>query len=126
MKIYLFVLTSLIVLSVFSCKQEDPVLFCYTENLRIRKNDNPDSKVIGKLSKGEKVKYLAEWGDSLKAVINNNNLNERWIKIETDSGKIGWVFSGGLTGDSSFIKLENFNNRSNIRDSVLYVPYGKR
>ncbi len=57
--------------------------------LNLRENFSADSKIIGKLYKGDKVTIIAIFSES------------KWVQITTQSGEIGYVNSNYLTSQTS-------------------------
>jgi hypothetical protein len=118
----------LLIISVFfSCQnQPKPQLFAFTDSLKLRDSASVNSKLIGYLHKSYPVIYKGEKGDSLIALIEGNLIFGQWLKVETDSGNTGWVFSGGLDFDSTEINYGVFNALNAANDSILLVPDEKK
>jgi len=60
-------------------------------NLRLRKSPGADGEFLAFLKEGEKVIFLEK--GSQETI---NDIKGNWIKVKTDSDKIGWCFDGYL------------------------------
>ena len=59
------------------------------------------------------------------ALIEGNLIFGQWLKVKTNSGTVGWVFSGGIDFDASEEGYGKFNSSNMATDSILVVPNKK-
>ena len=65
--------------------------YIVVDNVNLRSEPNMKSKIIRILKKNEKLDVIRE-GE----IINVNNVKAPWFNVLTETGEIGWCFSGNL------------------------------
>jgi hypothetical protein len=67
------------------------------DDLSIREKPDVQAKVIVVLKEGDKVDLLAKTRQKITLEIRKEKRTAPWYKISTPTGKIGWVFGGGIS-----------------------------
>ncbi|MEM9820823.1 MAG: SH3 domain-containing protein [Bacteroidota bacterium] len=72
-------------------------IYAWVDQLRVRAQPDTHSDIIAELAEGEALTYLEEKTDftqqiSMRGIVQD----EPWLKIQTQAGKIGWVYGGGV------------------------------
>ena len=67
-------------------------LLTNSDGMSLRSQPNGNAEPFCKIPNGSEVKFI-EQGES----VDFNNIKGFWYKIKTESGKIGWCFSGSLS-----------------------------
>jgi len=72
-------------------------LYVILDNLNVREEPDTDSKIVDRLKLDDAVQFLNETTDFEEEVdLGNYTVVDRWVKVKTSRGKIGWVFGGGV------------------------------
>lgn len=78
-------------------KKEKVQLYAWVNNLRLRQAPDTKSKVIAELKEGDKLSFLDEKTEFTQKISLRGTLyDEPWLKVETLTGKIGWVYGGAV------------------------------
>ncbi len=126
-----FIIFSLLLLSIAHCKNDNspkstpPVeevtlkkdfpkkhlpLTANIDYLRLRDRPGKEGKVLEMLSKGDVVFELGEASDFTTEIkLRGIWYDDPWIKVETKSGTVGWVYGGGLS-----FKLDDRNKITSL------------
>lgn len=87
--------------------------YSWVENLRVRKS-YPDGEVLGMLSIYDRVFDLRERSvESITVELRGAEYTGPWMKIQTNEGLVGWVFSAALTNsleDSEHFDTNYYNS----------------
>lgn len=96
-------------------EQESPYLIATLDRLTIRADSSRTSDFLTKVSEGDTLIYLGEHSDQrLNLVIRKKYYHEPWLHVKiAKSGKIGWVYAGGVRFASNALKRS-------IRNSGFY------
>jgi len=82
-------------------ENESLTLYSTLENLTVRNGDSLKAAFITKIKEGEKLEYLDQHSrQRLNLVLRGKYHHEPWLKVKTESGKIGWVYGGGVRFES--------------------------
>ena len=74
-----------------------PVVYVYTEGLKLRAEPYLNKPVIAELPTNATLTYLSEkTAFAQKITLDNVAYNEPWIKVRTTDNKEGWVYGGGV------------------------------
>ncbi len=72
-------------------------IYTWVNKLRIRAQPDTKSDIIAELSEGEALTYLGEKTDFTQKINMRGSVqDEPWLKVQTKTGEIGWVFGGGV------------------------------
>lgn len=121
--LYLFFFT-------LACKNKQST-YSYTDKLNIREKPLITANVIGQINKDDMIYYLNEKGVEFKTKINSMEINGSWLKVETASNKIGWIFSGALecSKSTNIDEIESFCKSFNDlpwgESKSYYLPTGR-
>ncbi len=76
---------------------EQNALYVVIDNLNVRKTPNLKGVSLGKLRLYDKVVFLNIVTDKPQKVnLGTEVANERWVKIKTKKGTVGWVYGAGV------------------------------
>ncbi len=63
----------------------------------MREEPDTDSKIVDRLKLHDAVQFLNETTEFEEEVdLGDYTVVDRWVKVKTARGKIGWVFGGGV------------------------------
>ena len=100
---------------------KNSTLYVWLDNFRLREQPDLASKVIDHLHFANEVEYLGEISDiESKVTIRGQAYIAPWIKIKTQSGKIGWAYSVGFKTDFIEIYTESGYPEDQISFAHLY------
>jgi len=72
-------------------------LFIWIDKLKIRSEPSLSGSVLAELPLNTQVSFLNETSTfKQKITLDNMEYDERWLKVKTTSGQIGWVYGGGV------------------------------
>ncbi|MDP4711860.1 MAG: SH3 domain-containing protein [Saprospiraceae bacterium] len=72
-------------------------LYVILDNLNVREEPDTDSKIVDRLKLHDAVQFLNETTEFEEEVdLGDYTVVDRWVKVKTARGKIGWVFGGGV------------------------------
>lgn len=72
-------------------------LFIWVDQLKLRSEPSLSGAVLDELALNTQVVFQNETSTfKQKITIENVEHDERWLKVKTANGKIGWVYGGGV------------------------------
>lgn len=72
-------------------------LYVILDNLNVREKPDTDSKILDRLKLHDMVQFLNETTDFEEEInLGDYTVTDRWVKVKTSGGKIGWAFGGGV------------------------------
>lgn len=72
-------------------------IYTWVNKLRMRSKPDTKSDIIAELVEGEALTYLDEKTDFTQKISMRGSIqDEPWLKVKTKTGKIGWVYGGGV------------------------------
>ncbi len=72
-------------------------LYAWVDQLRVRASADKKSEIVEEIPEGGALTFLEEKSDFTEKInLRGTLFNEPWLKVETASGKIGWVYGGGV------------------------------
>lgn len=72
-------------------------LYVILDNLNVREKPDTDSKILDRLKLHDMVQFLNETTDFEEEIdLGDYRVTDRWVKVKTARGKIGWAFGGGV------------------------------
>lgn len=83
--------------TVATSEPEGPTLYVTMQGLNMRKEPGLKGAPVAKLKLYEPVTYLnqkTEWTQEIN--LGSEKVTDHWVKIKTQSGKVGWVFGPGV------------------------------
>ncbi|MEM1325987.1 MAG: SH3 domain-containing protein [Bacteroidota bacterium] len=76
---------------------EKALIVAAVDQLRIRREPSLDGVVLTELSEGDSLYYLNAYTVKTTALrLRDQDMNRPWLKVETNDGKIGWTYGGGV------------------------------
>lgn len=72
-------------------------LFIWIDKLKVRSEPGLSGAVLAELPLNTQVSFQNETSTfKQKITLENIEHDERWLKVKTPNGKIGWVYGGGI------------------------------
>lgn len=78
--------------------QNVSTLYVSVDSLKLRVNPYLNSNILDRLPKNSQVSFLGERTETTQQIkLNGKDYDEPWVKVQAPSGKVGWVYGGGVT-----------------------------
>ena len=72
-------------------------LFIWVDKLKLRSEPSLSGTLLTELPLNTQVSFLNETSTfKQKITLDNIEYDERWLKVKTSTGQIGWVYGGGI------------------------------